>query len=193
MIEADESGVPLLVLTADRPPELRGTGANQTIDQIKLYGGAVRWFCEVGVPEGPARARPVLAVAGRAGVGAGGRDRRRQPGPVHLNVAFRDPLVPDAPRRAPGCGPGRPGGRRAVDAVRRRRGELAALDLPWTERGVIVAGDGGYDPAPLAELAGAAAGRCWPSRPRRPGAGARPYRPTLPAGPPEFLAAPGPT
>jgi 2-succinyl-5-enolpyruvyl-6-hydroxy-3-cyclohexene-1-carboxylate synthase len=50
VIEAGEAGVPLLVLTADRPPEMRGTGANQTIDQLKLYGDAVRWFCEVGVP-----------------------------------------------------------------------------------------------------------------------------------------------
>src|SRR6476661_3785377 len=49
--EADESAVPLIALTADRPPELRGIGAGQAIDQIKLYGGAVRWFCEVGTHE----------------------------------------------------------------------------------------------------------------------------------------------
>ncbi len=51
VIEADEACVPLLVLTADRPPELRGTGANQTIDQVKLYGSAVRWYCEAAVAE----------------------------------------------------------------------------------------------------------------------------------------------
>ncbi len=49
--EADESAVPLVVLTADRPPELRGIGAGQTIDQVKLYGESVRWFCEVGTHE----------------------------------------------------------------------------------------------------------------------------------------------
>ena len=43
--------MPLIVLTSDRPPELRGIGAGQTIDQIKLYGSAVRWFCEVGTHE----------------------------------------------------------------------------------------------------------------------------------------------
>ena len=49
--EADESAMALVVLTADRPPELRGIGAGQTIDQIKLFGSAVRWFCEVGTHE----------------------------------------------------------------------------------------------------------------------------------------------
>jgi len=48
IVEADEAGVPMIVLTADRPPELRDIGAGQTIDQLKLYGDAVRWFCEVG-------------------------------------------------------------------------------------------------------------------------------------------------
>ena len=47
--EADEARVPLIVITADRPPELRGRGAGQTIDQLKLFGDAVRWFCELGV------------------------------------------------------------------------------------------------------------------------------------------------
>jgi 2-succinyl-5-enolpyruvyl-6-hydroxy-3-cyclohexene-1-carboxylate synthase len=95
VLEADQSGVPLLVLTADRPPELRSTGANQTVDQVKLFGDAVRMFAEVGAPE------PVVgltaywrALAGRAWSSASGT-LTRDPGPVHLNLAFREPLVPD--------------------------------------------------------------------------------------------------
>lgn len=90
--EADESAVPLLVLTSDRPPELRGVGAGQTIDQVKLYGSAVRWFCEVGThaadDDGLLHYR---SVACRALALARGEIR---PGPVHLNLPFREPLAP---------------------------------------------------------------------------------------------------
>ncbi|MET0559377.1 MAG: 2-succinyl-5-enolpyruvyl-6-hydroxy-3-cyclohexene-1-carboxylic-acid synthase [Solirubrobacterales bacterium] len=90
--EADESALPLLVLTADRPPELRGVGAGQTIDQVKLYGSAVRWFCEVGThladDEGLLHYR---SVAARALALARGEIR---PGPVHINLPWREPLAP---------------------------------------------------------------------------------------------------
>jgi 2-succinyl-5-enolpyruvyl-6-hydroxy-3-cyclohexene-1-carboxylate synthase len=101
VIEADESAVPLLVLTADRPPELRGTGASQTIDQIKLYGAAVRWYAESGVPERlPGMAGYWRSLACRAWAHAAG-DLGTLPGPVHLNIPLRDPLVPDARPAAP--------------------------------------------------------------------------------------------
>jgi 2-succinyl-5-enolpyruvyl-6-hydroxy-3-cyclohexene-1-carboxylate synthase len=152
VIEADESGVPLLVLTADRPPELRGIGANQAIDQIKLYGGAVRWFCEVGLPE----ARPGMvgywrSLAGQAWAHAAGRTGG-SPGPVHLNLPFREPLVPTGGEEWPEPLGGRPAGQPWT-----LFGEPSAadggLELPWTERGVVICGDGDYDAPALAELA----------------------------------------
>ena len=179
VIEADESGVPLLLLTADRPPELRGTGANQTIDQLHLYGGAVRWFADVGVPE----ARPGMngywrSLACRAWAAAAGADGGF-PGPVQVNLPLRDPLVPglpDAgpPERDPAGWPesldGRPGG----EAWTRLAGETSpgqpgALELPWAERGVLLAGDGAVQAGPLAALAEAAG---WPVL-AEPSSGAR--------------------
>ncbi|MEK6278424.1 MAG: 2-succinyl-5-enolpyruvyl-6-hydroxy-3-cyclohexene-1-carboxylic-acid synthase [Actinomycetota bacterium] len=92
VVEADEAGVPLVVLTADRPPELRGIGAGQTIDQLKLYGDAVRWFCEVGTHEaGDDGLLHYRSVACRAYAAARGAPR---PGPVHLNLPWREPLAP---------------------------------------------------------------------------------------------------
>lgn len=94
VIEADESGVPLVVLSADRPPELRGIGAGQTVDQIKVFGSSVRWFCEVGThaadDDGLLHYR---SVACRALAAARGETR---PGPVHLNLPWREPLAPVA-------------------------------------------------------------------------------------------------
>ena len=179
VIEADESGVPMLLLTADRPPELRGTGANQTIDQLHLYGGAVRWYADVGVPE----ARPGMTGYWRSlacrGWAAAAGTAGGFPGPVQVNIPLRDPLVPglpDAgqPERDPAGWPesldGRPGGvawtRLAGDLS---RGTPGTLELPWTERGVLLAGDGAVQAGPLAALAERAG---WPVL-AEPSSGAR--------------------
>ncbi len=90
--EADHSGVPLLVLTADRPPELRGVGAGQAIDQLKLYGESVRWFCEVGTHE--ADDDGLLHLRSTACRAFAAARRESRPGPVHLNFALREPLAP---------------------------------------------------------------------------------------------------
>src|SRR3954447_25965611 len=90
--EAPRAGVPMLVATADRPRELRGRGAGQTIDQLKLYGSSVRWFCETGVQQADdAGLYHVCAAAVRAGAESQGTP----PGPVHVNFPFQEPLAPD--------------------------------------------------------------------------------------------------
>jgi 2-succinyl-5-enolpyruvyl-6-hydroxy-3-cyclohexene-1-carboxylate synthase len=180
VIEADESCVPLLVLTADRPPELRGTGANQAIDQIKLYGSAVRWFCEVGAPEAePGMAGYWRSLACRAwGLAAGAAGGPA--GPVHLNLAFRDPLVPDESPDPPADGwreplAGRPGG--VPWTTFGGSWTSAPLELPWTERGLVVCGDGDEDTESLRALAESAG---WPVL-AEPSSGARRGRNALSA------------
>lgn len=107
--EASEAGVALIVLSADRPAELRQIGAGQTIDQVKLFGNAVRLFAELDVSEAtPARMRWVRSLACRAFLTALGPN----PGPVHLNVPLREPLVLDEPLAPdPAGGEGRANGR----------------------------------------------------------------------------------
>ena len=77
--EASEARAPLIVITADRPPELRGRGAGQTIDQLKLYGSAVRWFCELGVQPADDDGAAALPLDGRAR--GRGVARARRPAP----------------------------------------------------------------------------------------------------------------
>ena len=161
VVEADLAGVPLLVCTADRPPELHDVGAPQTIDQTNLYGGAVRWFAEPGVPDLPARstwrslgARSVAeAVAGSRG-----------PGPVHLNLAFREPLLGDADLGGvpPGRRDGGPWHRVDTGVGGPSAGlleDLVASGLAPGTRGLIVAGAGCGDPSSVLALADALS---WP-------------------------------
>jgi 2-succinyl-5-enolpyruvyl-6-hydroxy-3-cyclohexene-1-carboxylate synthase len=134
VLEASHAGVPLLVLTADRPPQLIGTGANQTIVQSGIFGGAVRLALTSSVaadPErenGPWRAAVCRAVAAALGT---------PPGPVHVNLPFAEPLVPDA-GTAP---PGRPDGA-AWTAVPRRRVEAPPLPLDPAAPTLVIAGAG---------------------------------------------------
>jgi 2-succinyl-5-enolpyruvyl-6-hydroxy-3-cyclohexene-1-carboxylate synthase len=93
-IEAFQARVPLLLLTADRPPELREIGAGQTIDQLKLFGSAAKWFFEVGTHEASReRLRWIRTLACRAYWTA----LEGRPGVVHLNFPLREPLVTDGP------------------------------------------------------------------------------------------------
>nr|WP_156710413.1 2-succinyl-5-enolpyruvyl-6-hydroxy-3-cyclohexene-1-carboxylic-acid synthase [Natronomonas sp. CBA1123] len=97
VIEADRSRVPLLLLTADRPPELQDSGANQTINQERLYGDAVRQYRKLPEPEAADRKLRSLRTALARAVGTAMGD---EPGPVHLDVPLRKPLEPTAGREA---------------------------------------------------------------------------------------------
>lgn len=144
IVEARYSATPLIALTADRPPSLRGTGANQTIDQVHLYGSAPVWFHELPLPgDDPA----LFEDAGRRAVAFA---LGRPGGPVHLNVPFSEPLSPSEP----------PHTRSTliphVDRVSWIPSDLNALaaTLNAEPRGVIVA-CGMSRRAPLDELASA--------------------------------------
>ena len=165
VVEADTARVPLLLLTADRPEELRGTGANQTIDQVRIFGAAVRWYCEVGAPHDAAaqtaywRSMASRACASTRGIVGG------PVGPVHLNLALREPLVAAPGAEVdPSAGGRTDGGPWTTTGDGRR--PPSAGDVAWlteqiqaTERGVIVVGDSDVDPGALQHLAAAAG---WP-------------------------------
>jgi 2-succinyl-5-enolpyruvyl-6-hydroxy-3-cyclohexene-1-carboxylate synthase len=143
VIEASYARVPLLVCTADRPPELRDWGAGQTIDQTRLYGSAVRWFHDPGPPDSTGDANANWrALACRAVAHACGPPS----GPVHLNLPFREPLVPTGAPLAdtPGRADGAPWIRTATArraASRTDVDRIAAL-VRAAPRGVVVAGWG---------------------------------------------------
>ncbi len=165
--EAKLSRVPLLVLTADRPPELRDNGAPQSMDQVRLYGTHAKWFAEMALPEASDELlRYARTIACRAVATA----RAAPAGAVHINLPFREPLspapipgrpLPPLAERDPVAWQGRPRGRPYVDAPRSaavidrvQLDELAGA-LASARRGLIVAGpqtDAALA-APLARLA----------------------------------------
>ncbi|HVT41393.1 MAG TPA: 2-succinyl-5-enolpyruvyl-6-hydroxy-3-cyclohexene-1-carboxylic-acid synthase [Acidimicrobiales bacterium] len=151
VVEAHHAKVPLIVCTADRPPELHGIGAPQTIEQVGLFRAATRWDADPGVPD-QADAATWRTLAARAYAEA--VDGPAGPGPVHLNLAFREPLTGE-----PGPLPHR------LERAASPSAPVAdvALTEPLRGRGVLVVGRpaGGrpLDPAPVLALA---AGLRWP-------------------------------
>jgi 2-succinyl-5-enolpyruvyl-6-hydroxy-3-cyclohexene-1-carboxylate synthase len=163
VVEAFEARVPLVVLTADRPPELREVGAGQSIDQLRLYGSAAKWFVEVGTHE-PGRETAVhhRALACRAWwTAAAGR-----PGPVHLNFPLREPLAPTPEELEPADWQGRPGGRPWTELREHASAphgddvHALAARIAATPRGAIVCGPTAEQ---VAEPAARLAAECgWP-------------------------------
>lgn len=163
VMEAHHTGIPLLLLTADRPSELRGTGANQTTDQEGLFGTFARWAANSSAPERAERGGRATLLAARAVHWAIGEMERDElaaaPGPVHLNLEFREPLGPDG-GSWPDVGPGKP---TLLDRTRTRtRTRLRTMSMPARpfadgSRGVVIAGDGAGDDARLIAEA-----RGWP-------------------------------
>lgn len=139
MLEASYAGVPLVALTADRPPELRGTGANQTIDQIELYGPATRLFVDVDVPERELGCNGRWrSLACRALSHARGSCDNR-PGAVHLNLPLRAPLLPGMPE---------PGDRGDADAPWPEALDGRSDGGPWADPEITDQSEGGQDCAP---------------------------------------------
>ncbi len=175
VVEAHQGHVPLLVCTADRPPELQDVGAPQTIDQTHLFGRAVRWFCAPAMTGGMAGR---TAEGSSAGSSPGGATSPASsswrsvasravamasgvpPGPVHLNLAFRDPLVGRPGEIPAGRADGRPWHHLATTRANLADRDLLALVGRLAgRRGVIVAGGGAGEPSSVHALARVAG---WP-------------------------------
>lgn len=149
IVEARYSRVPLVVLTADRPHELRNFGALQTIDQIHLYGKHVKWFADLALPEGTT---PMLRYMQTMAAKAIAKAKAAPKGPVHLNLPFREPLVPKPPKFTVEKESGLQGDNKEVlegrQVLEPSKIEGLAEALLRAERGLIVAG-----PVEDAELA----------------------------------------
>ncbi|TVR20415.1 MAG: 2-succinyl-5-enolpyruvyl-6-hydroxy-3-cyclohexene-1-carboxylic-acid synthase [Ilumatobacter sp.] len=151
VVEAGLSEVPMLVLTADRPPELRDVGSPQTIDQTHLFGRSVRWFHDPGAPD---------HVAAGSWRSLGRRSFRAAiDGPVHLNLPFREPLVGD-PGPLPSALPAPAGVALSIDTSSRASAAAETVRAFDRQRGVIVAG--GRSGVSAADIAALSEATGWP-------------------------------
>ncbi len=158
VVEADLSLVPVILISADRPPDMLHVGANQTIDQVRIFGDKTRWFCNLP-PAEPSRDsnaywRSSVSQGVARALGHGGR-----PGPVHLNVAFREPTVPvgdDGRSKAqpyPYPIEGRPGGGLWQDHRRAPAGPGVLPPGIAGERSLLLIGEGDFDRTDLKRAA----------------------------------------
>jgi 2-succinyl-5-enolpyruvyl-6-hydroxy-3-cyclohexene-1-carboxylate synthase len=158
VVEAHHARVPLIAVTADRPPELRDTGASQAIEQTRLFSESVRWFADVE-PEASSAAAYLRSLGARACIVACGSP----PGPVHLNVPLREPLTADPASlrplagRADGAAWTSPG--RSIRSATEDEIDRLGRDIDGAARGVIVAGPGSGGAASVLAFARAVA---WP-------------------------------
>ena len=139
LVEAQESGTPLVVLTADRPPEMRGCASGQTIDQQKLYGDHVNFYHELALP---AAEEPLLRYVRQTVGSAWAAALAPRAGPVHLNAPFRDPLPPTADGSTEKFAEGIDWERFFAQLAPLQPGEPMSVGPAWPRgtRGVIVAG-----------------------------------------------------
>jgi 2-succinyl-5-enolpyruvyl-6-hydroxy-3-cyclohexene-1-carboxylate synthase len=147
VLEASHAGAPLLVLSADRPAELVGSGASQTVDQSGLFGGAVRLSLRLAPAERRVGDQQRWRAAVSRAVAACTGHSTANPGPVQLNVEFREPLTPEPAPAWPEPLVGRAGGA-PWTAVAPRRHDLPELPLDPTAPTLLIAGDGTVGPIP---------------------------------------------
>jgi len=166
IVEAHYSGAPLIVLTADRPPELRDCAAGQTIDQVKIYGDYVHFYHELALPPMEAQLGERHDYLVRTATHAFGVATTQNPGPVHLNVPFRDPLAPVEGKLGgpfPAINKTRLPFSKPVATLER---PVAPESLPFAERTdlLVIAGppDGPWLPEDRRAIARLCASRGWP-------------------------------
>jgi len=153
VVEADASCVPIIAISADRPEELHGVGANQTIDQVELFGNKVRSYAGIDAPSGDVDGNCEWRESVRRLLGMATGPR---PGPVHLNVAFREPTVPigdDGRTVSPSYPFDTPRLPTDEGTVAGPVGEVAEHAELHGDRGLVIAGDGHYSRDRLLEAA----------------------------------------